>query len=181
MFEALEKAKLRNSSRLTSDDMKPPEVRNVGDIKRILAEYDPDVAKDGASVVVSTTMQGEDEQGVKHTYTVSANTKSKSRRTMLLDGFAVLQRQSEARTTINDNATPVLVNGHAMLPPRLSDDDGAVFIDPLIKQWMGAVRRGLFICWDLSDGYTYKYSIFEHKFTRVKRDSEHGPAAAGQL
>jgi len=181
MFEALEKAKLREAGRLTPEDLKPPEVRTLADIKRVVAEYDPDTARDGEEVLLKTTMQGLGDSDQPQTYQVSAVTRSKSRRTILLEGFDVLRRQAEAKDIINRQASPVVVNGRDMMPPRLPDDNGAVFVDPLIRQWMGGERRGMHICWDLSDGYTYRYDLVAHKLTRVGREAEHGAAAAGEL
>jgi len=41
-------------------------------------------------------------------------------------------------------------------------------IDPIISRLLGAYRDNELICWDLADGYTYRYDIFTHKLSRVK-------------
>jgi len=101
---------------------------------------------------------------------VTAETLSKTRRTILLEGFETIRRQAEIRKTINDRTEAIEVNGKLMFPPRLAEAEVMVYIDPLIRRWMGGERRGVLICWDLDDGYTYKYDIFVHKLSRSKNE-----------
>ena len=43
---------------------------------------------------------------------------------------------------------------------------GVTWVDALIKQWLGGHRDGTMICWDLADGWTYRYNIYDHRLTR---------------
>ena len=168
MFEALDRANRRDAGRRTLDDLQPPVVRNLNDIRRIISEYDPVLSHDRVPVRLTTTLRGLDENDKLQTYRVTAETLSKTRRTILLEGFETIRRQAEIRKAINDQTEAIEVNGRLMFPPKLAETEVMVYIDPLIRRWMNGERRGTFICWDLVDGYTYKYDIFAHKLSRTK-------------
>lgn len=173
MFEALERAQARAAKRLRPQDLKPVEIRSVADIKTVLLELDPKTALDGPPITISTDLVGEDETGTRRTYRVSAPTRSKSKRTMLLEGMEVVKRHQSVRQSQLDRSQPIEINGRQVLPP-MPPIDSRNSIDPLIRQWLGGSREGLLVTWDLHDGYQYRYDIFEHKLTRAKTDQEPG-------
>jgi len=168
MFEELERARQRRGNAVDPALLRPREVRSLQDIQQVLAEFDPARPQDGPEVTLSTTLEGEDDAGAKQQYVVSAVTRSKSKRSLLLEGFEVLKRRHEVLARAAAEATPVEINGRAMAPPLPPTEDPRVYVDPMIGQWMGAQRRGMLICWDLPDGHTYKYDIYSHRLTRSK-------------
>jgi hypothetical protein len=105
------------------------------------------------------------ENGQKQVYQVSTPTRSKSKRDQLLEGMDIIRRRLQALQ--EKQPSSVIVNGKEMQPAVLGyDTDGFAWVDPLIKQWLGAYRKGLMICWDLKDGH-YQYDIYTHKLSRM--------------
>jgi len=171
-MEALDKEWSRQQRRLDPDQvLKPAEVHTVADIKALVSKFDP--AKDHAKpeLPLSTQIVSKDVgSNQKPTiYQVSATTKSKSQRDMLLEGLELIKKRLEMQA--NDDVEPVKVNGKVMQPISLGNGvEGYSWVDSLIKQWLGGYREGTNIYWDLSDGYKYEYNIFEHNLSRFKAD-----------
>ncbi len=169
-WQGLEKAKSREARRLDERILDPVEVHTIDDIKRVLAELDPSQHqnRESAPITLTTHMQGSDERGNSHLFQVKADTKSRSKREILLEGFGMLRRRLEAETQ-SESSEPVEVNGRQMRPALVAGGaSGMTWVDRLIDQWFGAKRDELFICWDIGDGYTYRYNIFEHRLTRIQ-------------
>jgi hypothetical protein len=159
MSEHLSKARNRLKQRLPESILDPVEIRSLTDIKRILSEFDP--AKNSAQKSIPIKADLQDDKK----YAVTADTTSRSKRDMLLEGFEIMKRQIKSQN--KDDVVPVSVDGIDMLPANTGNAENAMsWIDPLIKQWMGATREGMFICWDI-DGEHYKYDIYTHKLTKV--------------
>jgi len=168
-MEALERAYLRNQQKLNPDVAKPVEIRTLADIKHVVAEFDPSRNPQQTEIPVSAQME-EFVDGKKVTYQASANTRSKSKRDMLVDGLMVIKKRQEAAEEYEHSGEPVEVNGKMMKPAVLnSNTDGYTWVDPLIRQWTGGTRKGTLITWDLGDGYEYRYEIFTHSLTRISR------------
>ena len=148
--------------------MKSVEVRTISDIKRIVAEFDPTRNPKQADILLSTLLE-EVEDGKKITYQVSANTRSKSKRDMLIDGFELIRKRQDAAEELKSAGEAVEINGRAMKPAMLNSNiEGHSWVDPLIAQWTGGIRKGTLIVWNLDDGYEYRYEIFNHQLTRAK-------------
>jgi hypothetical protein len=161
-MEALDRALERMEKR--ADAFSPVVVRNATDIRRLLIELDPDRNPQAKVVDLHTKVEAID-NGQRVVYDVSAPTRSLSKRDQLIAGMEVVKKRLEALE--NNNPTAIKINGRDMFPAKLGYDlDGFAWVDPLIKRWLGAYRRGLMICWDLSDGYNYQYDIFNHKLSR---------------
>lgn len=144
-------------------------IHSLNDIKRYIAELDPAKSQPQHDVKLNAKMEAPDENGKVVTYAVSANTRSKSKRDMLLEGFAIIKSRME-KLAHADVGEDVEINGRLVTPPKLGDSvAGHSWIDPLIRQWLGGTRDGMLICWNL-DGYRYMYDIFTHKLTRVVND-----------
>lgn len=170
MFEAYDKLMERERRRLSPSVADPVVVRKFDDIRRVIKEIDPSSA-DAASEVTINADMSLNEDGKNVTYRVSAPTRSKSKREMILEGLEVLKRQKDI-TVANDEDTITLVNGTKMKPPRFGDGVSArAWVDPLIKHWLGAYRKGLLLCWDV-EGYHYEYDIFSHSLTRNKIEAQ---------
>ncbi len=166
-MEALDKLEARKALRLDPNQvLKPAEVRTFDDIKRLVAELDPKRNPHQANVPLSTTLTAnEDNKNV--IYKVDAHTRSKSKRDMLVDGLDIIKTRMESAARIAELQEEVEVNGVVMKPARLGyQTEGTSWVDPLIKQWLGGYRDGFVICWNLSDGYTYLYDIYQHKLYR---------------
>jgi hypothetical protein len=147
------------------------EVNSVGDIKRLVSQLDPKRNPVQQVIPVGTIMSARDENtGKDQQYQVSAPTKSKSKRDMLVEGLNVIKTRMESEVKYADTS-PVEVNGKIMKPAAVGTGTlGKTWVDPLITQWLGGYRDGVHICWDLNDGFVYKYDIYEHKLTRVEKD-----------
>jgi len=170
-FEDLEKAMARQSQKLNpSVVLQPVAVYQVDDIKRVLSEIDPKNTRPAPEIQLAALLSAM-EDGKNNTYRVTAVTKSRSKREMLLEGMDLIKRQIEATDQIAEKLEPTEVNGVLMQPPKFGKaGKGQTWIDPLIRHWLGGYRDGLTICWDL-DGYQYRYDIYEHKLGRVKHEA----------
>lgn len=144
-------------------------VSSVNDIKKIIAQFDPKNDQPSPTVPISTQMEIMVD-GKKMSYKLSTTTKSKSRRELVIDALGTLKKQHEALST--SQAEMPEVNG-IKLPdlPEVGNINYKTTIDSLIRQWFGAYRDGCDICWDLNDGYTYKYDIFTHTLRRAMRNA----------
>lgn len=169
-MEQLDREINRQQQKINNSNQKPVEVRSVTDIKRIISEYNPE--KNPSSPVVSLKTQMEIKDGSSaQTYAVSANTQSKSKRDHLIEGLLVIEKRMLQEQKIDEYTEPTEINGRSVTPPQIgSGVSGYSWVDPLIHQWLGASRDGIIIYWDIDDGYRYKYNIFEHKLSRVRRD-----------
>lgn len=168
-MEALDRLEARKALRIDPAlATKPAEVNNFEDIKRVVAELDPRRNPRQADIPLKTTMVAtEDNKNI--TYQVSATTRSKSKRDVLIDGLDVVKRRITSAEQIAELQETVEVNGVPMKPAPLGyKTEGASWVDPLIKQWLGGYRDGIMICWRLSDGYIYRYDIYQHKLTRIQ-------------
>ena len=166
MFDQLEKAIERENRKI--DGIPVVTAYSVDDIKRIVAELDPINSHASKNIDLSAIVNAT-EDGKNVAYKVSAPTRSRSRREMLIDGLNVIKNQTEiAQKADEDNS--IEVNGVVMKQPKLgSNDKGKFWVDPLIKRWFGGYRDGLMICWDVC-GYKYFYNAFEHKLHREKHE-----------
>jgi len=164
-MEQLEKARQREAMRLGSNVLEPVTVNSVADIKNIIAPLDPRKNPAQPEIPLATTMTvGKDE------YRVTAPTKSRSKRDMLVDGLQIIKNRIEDLDALH-SSDEFLVNGKPMKPASVGDGvSGVTWVDQFISHWLGAYRDGILICWDLSDGHTYRYDIFAHKLTRIKRE-----------
>lgn len=179
-MESLERARARATRRLNEHVLDPVVVNSINDIKRLVSEFDP--AKNPEAEVISLSTQIEVREGDKTViYGVTADTKSKSKRDHLLEGMRMIENRQVAEQNLDEMIEAVEINGRLVKPPRLGNAiDGHTWVDPLIKQWLGGLRDGIIIYWDLQDGYRYKYNIFEHKLTRVPREAD-GESATGSV
>lgn len=165
MINTIEQALEREAKRL-----RPPEpvvVRTVDDIKRMVIELDPQKNKSSA-VTMNTTVEVTD-QNRRATYQVTAPSRSRSKRDLLVDGLQIIRNRLEAKPS---ETAAIEINGVVMKPAMLGNAvDGLSWVDPLITQWLGAHRDGYFICWDIGDGFLYKYDIWQHRLTRAPKSN----------
>lgn len=167
MFEALEKLMERERLKLHPSVADPVIVRRFDDIRRVIGDIDPRNNHVAAEVQINADMNSL-EDGKSVTYRVSAPSRSKSKREMIIEGLNILKRQMEITESFESKASPIEVNGIEMKPPSIGGSEkGRAWVDPLIKHWLGGYRKGLSICWDI-EGYHYQYDIYEHKLTREK-------------
>ena len=169
-MEALERAQQRDQQKLNPDQvLKPVTVYTIDDIKRVVAEFDPAKNPQQVDIPLSTTLEAH-EDGKRNTYQVSASTRSKSKRDMLVEGFTTIKNREAIAEELEQAGEIVEVNGKPMKPVVLNNKTNRSWIDPLINQWTGGIREGVFIVWVLDDGYKYKYDIFLHKLTKIHND-----------
>jgi hypothetical protein len=168
-MEALERALSRRNLSLDDKIFDNVVVRSVNDIKRLIAEFDPNVSQQQSAISISSVIES-NEDGRRVMHPVTTETKSRTRREFLVEGLTIARDRLNLADTTAVSAIPVVVNGVQMLPPRFADSvEGHMWVDPLIKRWLGGYREGNMICWDLQDGFTYRYDIFQHKLTRLKK------------
>jgi len=167
-MEALDKLEARKALRLDPNQiLRPVEVQSVDDIRRIIAELDPARNPIQHDLPINTMMNVV-EDGTSSTYRVEANTRSKSKRDMIIDGLNIIKARIESAERIAQEQESVEVNGVQMRPAPLGYRvEGSSWVDPLIKQWFGGYRDGLAICWRL-DGFVYRYDPYTHKLHRVQ-------------
>lgn len=166
-MEALEKLAARNALRLDPSVLDPVVVHTYEDIRRVVNELDPKLNPAQVDVPISTLMNvTEDNKPI--TYRVEAKTRSRSKRDQLVEGLRIVRDRMAMDETIAASREPVEVNGREMKPATVGyRSEGSTWVDPLLKQWLGAKRQGWTVIWELSDGYTYKYDIFQHKLSRI--------------
>ncbi len=171
-MESLDREFNRQQRRLDPEKvLKPVSVNTMADIKAVLSELDPAKNQTQQTIRLSTQLTSTTEDGKSATYDVSANTKSKSKRDMLVEGIDLIKKRIDMEQQTLEDDDPVEVNGKIMRPASLgSGVHSHSWVDPLIKQWLGGYREGIKICWDLADGYRYEYNIYEHKLARIRND-----------
>jgi hypothetical protein len=171
-MEALDREFNRQQRRLDPEKvLKPVSVNTMTDIKSVLSELDPAKNKQQSTISLSTELQSVDNQGNSTTYNVSADTKSKTKRDMLIEGLDLIRKRMEMEEETHDTVDPVEINGRIMKPASLGTGvHSHSWVDPLIRQWLGGRREGIKICWDLADGYRYEYDIYGHKLSRISNN-----------
>ena len=183
MMESIQRAMARqNKTKQSAEAFEPPVINAANDIKRVLAQLDPSRRQnqphDGVQVLADLT--GSD--GRKSTnFQVHTTTLSKSYRQILLDGFQVVKQRTETAEQLVHEETvhAIEVDGKAMVPPAVVNTEGRYAMDSIIERLLGGYRDGRFVCWNLSDGYTYRYEIFQHRLTRVLRNAGDADSTAG--
>jgi len=168
-MEALDTALAREKTKIDPRQaLAPAEVRTLDDIKRLVSEFDPSRNPPPINVPLAANMVvREDNREVM--YRAETITRSKSRRDILIEGLTIVKNRIDS-SHVQDIAEPIEVNGIRMKPACIGNGvHGKNWVDPLIKQWLGGFRDGIIICWDLNDGYIYRYDIFTHKLTRISK------------
>jgi len=182
-MESIDRALARQrTARSNAEAFEPPAINSVNDIKRVLAQLDPSVKLNQkmGDVEIATDIVGSD--GRKNTrFEVRTSTSAKSHRQILLEGFQVVKQREETaeRLAREETINTIEVNGKPMAPPAVVNTEGRHAMDAIIERLLGAYRSGCFICWDLSDGFTYRYEIFQHRLTKVQRNAGNTDTAVG--
>ncbi len=174
-MERFEQAMARQEQAKYREQMaQQPIVTSVNDIKRVIAMFDPSnrLNKPIPNTNIQAQLVGSTDDNRKATFNLSASSASKTERDIIMDGINALRRRKQLLDKVEAAQQPMTVNGVEMKSAPLINTDGALGIDPIIRRATGGYRKGEAICWDLSDGYTYKYDIFQHKLTRFKRESD---------
>jgi hypothetical protein len=184
-MEAMEK--LADRERRVQEDankFKAPTIRTVADIQFVLNQLDPGskLNKSIGDVAMSVDLQGskgERADGQTVTFRVNSKSGTSTHRDIIIEGIQILKRRGDVAKSANDKleSPQLVVNDREMNPPHvLCGEEAALSIDPLISRLLGGYRNGRHICWDLEDGYTYKYEIFEHRLTRKPRVEDRSTA-----
>jgi len=164
----------RNQSELNRQRFEAPVIRTASDIKRVLAQLEPNsrlnVKTDDVTLAVN--MLGTDANNRSQTYHVSAKTKTSSARDILIEGLNIVKQREEAAQEVRDRRAVVAVDGKEMKSPPVIVENNFSSIDPVISRTLGGYRNGHFIQWDLSDGFTYRYDIYNHRLTRFNTESK---------
>lgn len=163
MHEKLDAAIEREKRRLNPSILKPPVIRSLNDIRKLIDELNPARQKQDNSMEIRTTVK--DEEGkIAHLSTV---TKSKTRREHLIEGMDIVKKQIAVQEV---NGEAIQINGRMVSPASIGKKgSGAYWVDPILKQWLNAYRDNLMICWDL-DNKIYQYDIYLHKLMVTEKD-----------
>lgn len=161
-----------------------PTINTVDDIRRVLAQLDPGTRLNQPQddVELVTELIGSD--GRKSTkFEVRTSTSSRSYRQILLEGFQIVKQRLEAAAKLaaEETAHTIEVGDRAMTPPPVVNTTGPLAMDAVIERLLGGYRNGQYVCWDLADGFTYRYEIFQHRLTRVRRDAGSTNSATGDI
>lgn len=167
-FESLDKEHARQERRLNPNAMEPVKVSTISDLKAVIATLSPALNRAQHTIPLTTQLAGFDPEGRPRTYQVTADTKSKSQRDILIEGLDIIRNRMNAGDKFEGEA--VEINGQIMKPAMLGTGIRNHWVDPLIRQWLGGARDGLLIYWELADGYRYEYNIYEHKLTRFRNN-----------
>jgi hypothetical protein len=171
MFSDLQKIYDREARRLSPDVMKATVVNTVEDLKIALAAIDPSKEVASSDIQLGTTISAQNESQPT-VYQVTAMTRSKSKREILIEGLDIVKRHIEAANKAIAEDAIIEINGKMMTPARIGGgESGMTWVDPLIKHWLGAYRDGILLCWDI-DNYQYQYDIYAHKLARVSKDEK---------
>lgn len=172
-MEQLDKALARQQQRLHPSILDPVSVRSIEDIKRLVAQLDPSRNTQQSEIAVGAVLSAIDyTTGTEQQYQVSAQTKSKSKRDILLEGLDIIKNRLAVEKEMS-SAPTININGTAMKLPTIGTSSlGRIWVDPLITQWLGGYREGIYICWNLNDGFIYRYNIYEHKLTRIEAQTK---------
>lgn len=174
-MESIQRAMARQKkTQQSAEAFEPPTINTVNDIKRVLAQLDPSTRQNQPhdDVQVSTDLIGSD--GRKPTnFQVHTTSSSRSYRQILLEGFQIVKQRIETAEKLAHEETihAIEVDGRPMIPPAVVNTESQYAMDSVIERLLGAYRNGQFICWDLPDGYTYRYEIFQHRLTRILRNA----------
>lgn len=165
MTSRLDEIREREERRYSKDILDPVQANSLVDIQRIVASLDPAKNPPRPTIIVRSNMVV-DEGNVS----VSAESHAKSKRDMIIEGLNNLKKRIAVQDEMTKRAEPVYVNGKPMLPASMKAGElASTWVDPLIRQWTGGYRDGLLICWDIGDEYIYRYNIYEHRLTRIKK------------
>jgi len=164
----------RTQSELNRQRFEPPVIRTASDIKRVLAQLEPNSRLNIKTddVTLATNMIGTDANNRNQTYHVSAKTKTSSARDVLIEGLNVVKQREETAQAVRDKRAVVAVNGKEMKSPPVIAENSFSSVDPVISRTLGGYRSGYFIQWDLIDGFTYRYDIYNHRLTRFKTEAK---------
>lgn len=164
MFESLERAMARKQTGYSYDT---PIITTVDDIRRVVASLDPNNRNKTNEVNVQTEMVGSNQDNGAAKFNVSAKMTSYNQRDMLIRALgSYVNKQTKISEVANRSVEELIVGGKKASQCHMVDT--RLPIDDVIAREFGGRRIGSDICWDLSDGYTYKYDVFNHKLTRVK-------------
>jgi hypothetical protein len=89
---------------------------------------------------------------------------------MLMEGLKIAKQREEAAAEIVNKEMSIEVNGKPMKSPPVISESGVISIDPVISRMLGGYRHGHCVQWDLIDGFTYRYDIFEHRLSRFQSE-----------
>lgn len=162
--EALDREQLaaRNKSTFVT---RPRIVSSVQDIQNILSELHPAYNKTSVAPIDVQIVDSDN-----NSHRVQSQSISRGKREIILEALQIVKTRHE---TVVADSPKIEINGSPINTTKLIIDGGNfVWIDNLIKHWFGAYRDNLDICWDLNDGFVYKYNIWEHKLFKHSKSRQ---------
>jgi len=182
-MERLDRAVSRQrTARRTAEAFESPTINTVNDIKHVLQQLDPSsrVNDTQDDVKISTELTGSNGRNNTN-FEVDTVTSSKSHRQILIEGFKIVKQRLEAAEKVKNEKTvnSIDVNNVPMSPAPVINTKSRLPMDAIIERLLSGHRNGQYICWNLSDGYTYRYEIFQHRLTRVQNAGDTDTTAGG--
>lgn len=148
-----------------------PVINSVQDIQKLLVNVDPNKDLKVTSLDVSTDMAGTVESSkIQQNFAVNAKVTNVTLRSILIESFKSIRNKKEISDSCND-LEELVIGGKSMRrlsPVNLELIDN---VDSFIHINFGGYRKEEYVCWDLDDGFTYRYDVFKHQLTRKSNDS----------
>lgn len=133
---------------------KPPVVRDINDIKRILHDLGTGMPGSNISAVVDIV----DDDGKSAKVKVASTSPNKTRYAMIRDGLAIFKNRSD----VNKADSELVINKKKMKQPAIMGNPTHSWIDSVIERWTGGKRSGFLIMWEIGSR-KYYFDIFEMK------------------
>lgn len=166
-MEHLERARMREAQRLDPSALEPIVIKSLDHLKRVISELAPSSDDNSNVVQVPARMNVKSNDGRESIFDVTAPTKSKTKRQMIIDSLNILKHRKEvAEKARLEDRRYIVVNNREVRPLEPFVDDPRLSIDSLISHWTGGERRGEHIYWNIG-GIEYKYDIFNHRLTKI--------------
>lgn len=155
-----------------------PTISTVDDIKSVLVEFDPKHKNNQfqSEPPLAAKFRGRLNDRSDHhvDFQATATASPCTHRSMLMDAMKDLAERRDLAAKMEEAEEPLYVDGHPMRRVPAIQTNMELPIDSVIRRVMGGYRDGLDVCWDLSDGYTYRYNVFGHalsrRLTEIKND-----------
>jgi len=144
-----------------------PTIKTVNDIKRVLEVLDPNNIHNKTEV--NDTKLSVELNSPNNTFKVDSTSKTKSYRDMIIDAISDLRSKQDIINNINSKTSFIQIGNKSLIPQPPLVVSNKLPIDSIISGLLGGYRDGYDICWDLSDGYIYKYDICNHKLVRISK------------
>lgn len=132
---------------------KPPVVKTLDDIKRILRVLGEGIP--GVSIEAIVDIY---EDGKTNKVLVSSNSPAKTKFAILQEGLKIFKE----RQKVASGPSEITINKKKVKQPEAIGNPSHSWVDSMIERWTGGKRSDYLICWPV-DGTKYYFDVFEMK------------------